>query len=199
MKINSYNPNFTGYTNIFAGDIKGQAPQRTLTLSVLLDNRGTRDLARYKELKDFAGMTDSKYNNEVLTVFYSRINKDNHFLFMNDKRLLWGEELKNISECLENSFQQQNYKELEKIHIKIYTFLADITRRIFEGNSGKFLDNNLYRTLIYTERNLTNVLSNHETTIDIIRHGLYTEEADVPKIAKSLNHKIAVTMTKFFK
>ena len=198
MKINLYNPSFTGYGNIFADEIKYQK-HRTLTLSMQVDNSGDRDLDNYKKLKSLIWLSKKEINNDTLTILYSKIDKENHFIFLNNKRLLWGEELLNLSESLKKSFQVERYKELENAHLKAYTFLANITRKIANGKPNMFLDENYYRTLLYTKDNLTSIFSNEEVSLDILRHGLYTDPAEIKTVANSLNHKIAVTMTKFFR
>lgn len=198
MKINSFNPSFNGYTNIFADDIKYDG-NRSTVLSMQLDNNGEKDLANFKKIKNLVGFSTKEINNDVLSIFYTKINNQRHMLFLNNKRVLWGEELLDISDISRDSCQFDKYKELEKIHLKVYTFLAYITRKISNDFEGKNLNNDLYRTLLYTERNLTKIFNGQEPAVEIIRHGLYTEPQEIPAVAKSLNHKIAATMSKFFR
>lgn len=197
MKIYSFNPNFTGYSNILANNILINGYQNTL-FSMQIDNKGTRDLDDFMALKKFLKLPPKEIEEDTLTIFYSRFDKNDRHLFFNNKCLFWGEELKQILNKVKNDKELKEYKNLEKFHLKVYTFLASLTNKIISNPPDKKIDQNFYRTLVYTERYLTSILSNHDASIEIIRQALYSGNIDVTLVSKNINQKIARTMRNLF-
>lgn len=88
MKISKYKPSFTGYSNIFANDL-GSGGRKIVLLSMKLDNLKANDLDTFKQIKKSVAFPAQPAGEDILSLFYVKVDRNNHFLFMNGRRLLW--------------------------------------------------------------------------------------------------------------
>ena len=196
MKITNSNPSFTGYSNIFANNI-ASGRRKFVLLSMKLDNLKENDLDKFVQIKKAVKFPAQPAGEDILSLFYIRPDKDNHFLFMNGKRLLWGEELEYISENLQPK-DQENYKVMRDIYMKIYTFLASITRHVAEGSRENLASRDFYRVIEQSIRSMNEVTENPQAAIDITNNAIFRRDIDHNEIAGYINKKIDNSMRNFF-
>lgn len=199
------NVNFKGYTNVISAyNIPTNGFYTTYIAMKLDDEDGHNDLSTYKNLRKLAGYTDRLKNDDILTLTYVTDNKFNENFFIGEKGFCTGEQLEFAREKLvPNVLSKEKYLELEKIHLKIYTFLADLTKRMANGNFENE-DENLKRVIKVLYSNLQNVtkgnflLFDFKDAFELTAIGCL-KQFKFNKIARKFNRKIAETMTEFFR
>ena len=196
MKVNAYKPSFTGYSNIFANNINSNG-KKLLLLSMKLDNLKENDLDKFQEIKKIIKFPPQPAGEDILSLFYVSDNPQDHFLFMNGKRLLWGEELKYLSENVKPK-NSGAIKELRDVYMKVYTFLARVTRRMFTDNKENMANGEFYRVIEQSIRSMTEIIENPEAVIDITNNAIFRRDINHNEIAGIINSKIDRSMKNFF-
>lgn len=133
MKIQKLqNISFKGFSNIISLQNAPVDDKMITYISAKLDNEGTADLDKLKEICCMKNIPLDFCDNQVLTLMYIYDKtKCNDALYFQDKHLYWGDKLKEFSQKHTNKMMSsEDYKAVEKFHMKTYTFLADITKRI---------------------------------------------------------------------
>ena len=100
-------------------------------------------------------------------------------------------------------FNQKKFKEIENIHLKIYTFLADLTKRLsyekFENENSNVKE--VIKTVYKNLQNINKVgflFFDQREAFNLTSIGALKQDS-FQKMARSLNRKIVETMTEFFR
>ncbi len=134
MKINQVNQNFKGISNPLSITTKIYDSDAYI-LSAQIDNIGTRDLDKFKEIKQRLNYHNNEINCDVLTILAADKGDNCEYIYMNGKPLLLGSDLKSLSKKNVAGAEKEAYKAEERAHIKFYTFIADLTKRMTEIKS----------------------------------------------------------------
>ena len=167
MKISAVSQNFKGFSNPLSNSVT--MPNGNIhTLSVQLDNIGTEDLNQYREYKRMLGFPKEEIYGDVLTMTYANMNDKKHF-FVNDKPILTGIDMARINEYeFASKEAKAEYKKEENLLIKLYTFLAKVTRTLM---NEKNLEIDEYMSQVRKEAfyNLSVSLNNNKVAMTIIQ------------------------------
>ena len=157
---NISNQTFNGYKNLIADHSKvGDAESATIIMQ--LDNLGTNDLEKYEELKQ--KIPNIQDTDDILALtYYKRHKNDPGTLMINDAIMLRGEELSDLEDNYDEYFSSfENYKTEEGNTLKLYTFLANLTKRIANDNKlGIDID---YRKVAFTAHKIFNSIACNAT------------------------------------
>ena len=197
MKINNYNPNFTGYTNVFASELNTTIGKYSL-LSMKLDDIGTKDLTAYKELKKMQLLPQEIVNKDTLTLLLTKVGDKIKILFFNDMRTASGKNLKSFERAAKTAQEIKNYKLEEKIHMKAYTFLAKLTRRLMNENHEIKRDVDFYKVLNSSQANIASLFKDQKFANDFMILSIEDGQTPFQIVAKKINDKITNTMNAFF-
>lgn len=194
MMITNNNLNFKGYKNFLGCDIQLPAINSSLTsINLQLDNNGTRDLDAYRELRRLMGYEGDTLNNDVIHCMYSEI-PSGKFFFVNGKSLYDANELKNLSRYSErNDFIKE-----EKAHLKAYTLLASLTRRIM-NNELIPSDGEMYKVIENSFNMFKEMFGNDPKMGSGLVHICTLKQQKPDKIAIKINHVIDKAMRNYFK
>lgn len=196
MKVNNnYSKlNFTGYKNLLVNNVKDDNGFQFAFLAMQLDNNGNNDLDTWKTLQRTLNEAD---HSDVISFMYTKMPEHPGLFLLGNRRLFSGEELavlrrRNLGTRFEN-----HYLEEENAHLKAYTFIANLTRRIM--SQGLFDKNAEFRKVIITfYETLTNILGDEKRAFEIINTSAL-QNKEPQKTALTLNKYIDRTMMKFFK
>lgn len=194
MKIINNNINFKGYKNFLGCDIPLPEKNSSFTsINLQLNNEGARDLDAYRELRRLMGYKGEELNNDVIHCVYSELPAGK-FFFVNGKSLYNDEGLKELSrQCEAKDFIKE-----EKAHIKAYTLLASLTRRII-NNGLVHRDSGMYK-VIENSFNVFKEMFGNDPKIgsDFVQVCALTEQKP-DKIAIKINRVIDKAMRNYFK
>ncbi len=133
MKINNVNnvsPGFKGYKNFLANSFSTNN-DRLLMFSAQLDNNQTPDLAEYQKILSMdKRFSKGILHDDVLSCFFMASPTNLRFC-LNLRPLLFGSELSFIAQ----NIPKEQYRPVEKLHLKAFTLLARFTRQIQNKNS----------------------------------------------------------------
>ncbi len=198
MKINMSKQTFTGYSNILANEY-GYGYDKTSMINLRLDNIGTNDLDQFISLKKMAVSESKSPQSDILTIF-EQGSKNRDYIFLDRQVLFSGEELELLSaEASVLPEKLQDYTLKEKFYIKAYTFLASLTKRMMNDNTGTKRDMEFYRVLHHSQNNLTYILDDKSTANMLLRDALIDETVPFQSVAKNINDSIVKTMRYFFR
>ena len=199
------NINFKGYTNIIsAHNIPTNGIYTTYLAMKLDDEGGHNDLSTYKNLRKLAGYPDGLKNEDILTFIYATDNNTSENFYFGEKGFCTGEQLEFAQKKLmPNILSKEKYSDFEKTHLKIYTFLADLTKRL---SNEKFEneDENIKRVIKVLFSNLQKIakgnflLFDYKEAFELTVIGCL-KQFKFQKIACKFNKKIIETMTEFFR
>ena len=198
MKIYSDTQSFKGISNPISNRVKAQNGHFHV-LSVQIDNIDTKDLDRYRDIKQRLNFHPKDVEGDVLTITQIEMDNGVNQLFINDKPVLLGSELRELSEHeFKTEAEKQAYKAEESAHIKLYTFIADITKRM--TNLKKLLiDEDMHHVAQDTFINLSVIFNNN----DRFAHNIVYESLLHPKPfqdhAYQINKFVQKSMKIFFK
>ena len=199
MKLN--NISFRGYNNILcAFDSTDSNAKYVASMSMQLnDEDGVSDLTEYKKLKYMQSSVANPSNDDVLTITYViDKTKNTEHIYLNTKEMYFGDELRYIGEkYVPKIMSQENYKLEETLHMKAYTLLASLTRRLMYAPFNKE-NENLSSVIISMYNTLSRVFNDEKSAFRI------TELAGLKKykfqdFAEGLNKRIDRTMKLFFR
>lgn len=195
MKINRYSSaqSFCGYKNIIANDINTDR-FRFIMLSMQLDNEGKPDLSEFIQYKKMSGLSEEAVNEDILTGIYMKLPEmQSNDLFLNNSHIPGDKDLKYMQEILPEGL----YKSKERVALRAYTFLADLTKRIMNDNLF-CQDAQIPNVIRHTFETLTSVYQNQTICFNILKDSLQKQIAP-QKVALLFNNEIFQTMSKFFK
>lgn len=199
------NVSFKGYSNIIsAHNLPAEGFYTTYIAMKLDDEGGHNDLSTYKKIRKLMQYQDGLANEDILTFAYVTDNETSEDFFIGEKGICTGEQLEYAREKFVPSlFSKERYSTLEKTHLKIYTFLADLTKRL-ANEKFENQDENMQRVIKVLFSNLQKInklgfrlFDGKEafefTSVGCLKHFKFQ------KIAWKFNRKIAETMTEFFR
>jgi len=130
MKINPIKTNFKGISNPLSTNLKAEDGEVCI-LSAKIDNIDKKDFDYFKEIKQRLNYHNDEVQTDVITITTIDMkDKDNKHIFVNGKPILLGSDLKSLGEKLTSEAEKKAYKAEETAHLKLYTFIADITKRM---------------------------------------------------------------------
>jgi len=195
---------FKGYSNIIsAGDVLLGGTKTTYLAMKLDDKNEYKDLTKYKEIRNLLGYSKGLENEDILTLVHvtDGITED---IFLGDRGICTGEQLLYAREkFIPSFFNRKTYRDIVTKHIKIYTFLASLTKRL---SNEKFEneDENIKKVIgtIFANMQKLNKLGycffDKKEAFELTSVGALKQDK-FQKTAKRFNKKIAETMTEFFR
>ena len=195
MKIQQIqNTNFKGCTNVIGLKNALIGDSFVTYISTKLNNEVTPDLDRFHEICKIKNLLPEGENSDVLTFMYKfNVETKKDGLFLQNKRLCWGDELARLGQ----KHSDEEYKLFEDFHIKMYTFLADITKRL-SNQKFPLKDNDLANVLKNTFSSLSHNVKSEQKGYYLLRAGLMGI-SPFQEASGALNRTIVLTMKKFFK
>ena len=198
------NIGFKGYTNIISLHNVSANGFYTTYFAMKLDNEGGHDdLSKYKNIRKSMGYPEGLVNEDILTFTYIRDNFSEDF-FLGEKGICTGEQLEFAREKFVPSlFSKEKFADMEKTHMKIYTFLADLTKRMINSNFENE-DENIKRVVKTLFLNLQKMhrggflLFDKKDASELTFIGCL-KQFKYQKIAWKFNRKIAETMREYFR
>ena len=185
------NVNFAGYKNVIHNNINRNDLSYTL-LSMQLNDEGAKDLT---EFNNIMRLQDKKTDTDVLTVFYAEKSKIPGFLFLNDRSMFLGDELRTLWEKYNSSTA---YKKEEKASLKAYTLLASITNRMMQ-NGLTTMDKSFPDVVRKTVMNLKNIFTASPMAVFGLVQQSILENKSLEETAAILNNVVKHNMQIFFK
>ena len=129
-----FSVSFKGYKNVFcAYDVPLKNNKYATFMSMQLnDADGKKDLAEYNKIKELQGEPlDGKYADVLTFTYIKDYNTRKDHLYFNEHEMYWGDELRVIGEdYVPKLMSQEKYKLEEKLHMKVYTLMAGLTKRM---------------------------------------------------------------------
>ena len=200
------NISFKGYSNIVAAKNVKVGNLYTSYIGVKLDdNDEYKDLSSLKKIHELQGVQGSFNNNDILTLTHiADENSKYEYMYLGSKSVWWGEQLKIIKdEYVPEYISQKSYKKIEEIHLKVYTLLASLTKRMsFDKFENE--DENYKRVLECLNINLKNMrigeflLFNQNEAFELLSIGCL-KHTKFQNVAKGFNKVLSLSMTNFFK
>ena len=195
----SSNLNFYGFSNIVALTRSQVGDKYISYISAKLDNIGEPDLERYQKIREQQGLLANKETDNIATfVYICDKSKNKETLYFQEKPIFWGDELKTLGEkYVPKLMSEENYKKEENIHMKVYTLLASLTRRISNmkfNNEDAGLKNVLER--LY--KTLNHITSDQRETMELLKCGCLKLDP-FQDLASDFNRAVVHTMKQFFK
>ncbi len=197
------NVSFKGYTNILSAFKVPVGHFEISYIAAKLDDTSEPDLTKLRELRKLQGYPDNLPNDDVLTCIHISDGKS-EAIYFGDKQMCWGDNLKDVYEHYVPEFMSENeYKRLEKAHLKAYTLLASITKRMSFEKFDKE-DENIKKVISALNNNLLRLkakayqLFDQKDAFELVSVGCLKTFKFQP-IANKFNKKIAMTMAEFFK
>ena len=194
---------FKGYSNIISAYKVPIGGYTTSYLAMKLDDEGKKDLTKFKELRKELGYPEGLANEDVLMITHltDGLTED---IYIGEKGICTGEQLLYTREkFVPRFFNQKKFKEIENIHLKIYTFLADLTKRLsyekFENENSNVKE--VIKTVYKNLQNINKVgflFFDQREAFNLTSIGALKQDS-FQKMARSLNRKIVETMTEFFR
>ena len=133
MKINSLsNIQFKGFDNICTAADIPVGTKRVSYIACHLNDDGADDLSKYNELRRMQGYTHDFQKKDVVVITYIKDLKNNSdHILLGDKDMYWGDELMQLKDkFVPKEISEAKYEKIEALHLKAYTFLANLTKRL---------------------------------------------------------------------
>ena len=194
MRILQTSQNFYGYKNVISDDINRRNASLTF-ISAQLDNEGQNDLAEFKKLKNMMEMPADKIDSDVINIIYTHIDGNKPNLFLDNKVLFWGDELRWLKDNHPKVMPIEEYTRIKDIHLKAYTIMASLTKRIKDRNI-QFSDEGIKNVISGFMKTMTEFTKNDNASFDILQHA-FSSKVPTPRIAENLNTIISKTMEHF--
>lgn len=188
MKIYSSSNTFEGYKNLIVRDTKVGLNNRLSLWAAELTNEGNKDLDQYRILQKKMGID----SDDVIFCLYVK-NKYGQNLFLNEKPLLWGTELRN----LQYKYPSNEYKKVEEMTLKAYSLLASITKQMMQDASAK-IDSGYEKVFTKTLHKLTMMTENPFLSYSFL-DSITRSKNSIFDIGRFFNNGIHKTMNKFLK
>ena len=195
---------FKGYSNILSVCNIPVNGFKTTYITMKLDDEGEeKDLTKYKQIRAELGYPKELKNEEILTLTYVTDGTTENF-YIGEKGISLGDQLIYIRENFVPRFlSNQEYNKMEALHLKIYTFLANLTKRLSNENFENE-DNNIKNVIQDIFNNLTKIrkgifpIFDSQDAFKLTLIGTLKQDK-FQKTAWKLNRKIVETMTEFFR
>ena len=197
MKTNIVTLNtFKGYSNIISDDIKADG-MRLAYITMKLDDKGQSDLTELRKVREIMGITGKELEDDTLMFSYTRSPK-NSTLYFDGIPILYGEELKMAQQMRDRGIKLNfNYDRQEKMHLKLYTLLASLTKRMMNDN---LITNDGGMVDVFKKMNkiIMSTTGSQQYTYELINHGIFTK-IPFQQTAAWFHKGIVKTMGNFFK
>ena len=194
------NVSFKGYKNVYcAFDVPIKDSKNVTYISMQLNDEGVSDLSEYRKLKKMQGdILNQKYG-DVLTLTYIVDNKEKKdHLYFDNKEMYWGDELKLLQDkYVPKLMTNEKYKQEEALHMKAYTLLATLTKRLskeaFNNEDGERVKvfEKMYNTLY-------GIIKNQQDAYNLTEIGCL-KKVKFQDVALGFNNGITKTMAHFFR
>lgn len=180
MIANSINTKttFKGYKNLFSNNIDLGNNLNFSFIGMELNNEKSNDLETWLEIQKLINPNKKPSNNIIFHCFSE--NNNLHFSLGEHKL-----NLDNTETIPEN------------VMIKIYTFMASLTRNIINSKYSA-MNNNTHLTLCEILQNLNKIFKNEQLTHYITADAAFGR-INNKEVAQNFNQKIALKMKKYFK
>ena len=186
MKIqNNYNsPIFNGYKNVLASDFSSPA-SNFYVVSMQLDNKGNKDLDRWKEIKKSLNIENPE--GDIIHFNYIKDKNSGYEAYVVDNI-----DLPLITQLREGLVSAED----ERKYIKLFDFMGSLTRRIF--NDSLFERNRQIAEVALHSRNVfLRLFKNEEMAVDAM-DVLCQSEIKQQVVAGKINRRIQNSMKKLF-
>jgi hypothetical protein len=197
------NINFKGYTNILSVKNVKIGDLYTSYIGMKLDdNNGYKDLSELKKIHELQGYRERFNNDDILTITYAASERSEDIFFC-EKAICWGEQLKIIKdEYIPKFITESKYKQMEDFHLKAYTLLASLTKRM-SCDKFEHEDQNITRVIDTLNKNLRFlrkgefILFDQHETFELLSAGCL-KHFKFQSVAKGFNKIISRSMSNFF-
>lgn len=197
------NINFKGYSNVISVEKVPLGNIETSYLAFKLDDNGEKDLSKLREIRKLQRYPENYKNDDILTLIYVTDYKTDEIYF-SENRMCWGEQLNIVrDEYVPQFINSEEYERIESAHIKAYSLLASLTKRMkydkFENE-----DSNIKRVIETIYRNLQLIggknyrIFGQKAAFELTSLGCL-KQFKFQSLASKFNKKIAQTMIEFFK
>ena len=197
------NISFTGYKNIIATANSKAGKDNVVTyIAMQLNNEGKQDLFEYQKLQKMQNYVDDK-NDILLLTHILDLKSMTENIYLGLKNMFLGNELRLIEEnFVPEKISQEMYEKEKSLHMKAYTLLASLTKRI-KDEKFNLQDENIAKVIKYLHSTLYDIKKNGIPLFDFNQSFRLTELGCLgvfkfQDIARSFNNGITHTMDKFF-
>lgn len=197
------NISFKGYTNIISANRLYLGGHETSFIALKLDDVGEKDLSKYKQIRHLQGFPEGLNNEDILTFFYLTDGRTEDLYFGN-KSMCWGDQLSTARDkFIPKLMSKEKYKKMEDLHLKAYTLLASLTKRLANDNFEKE-NKDITRVIKTLYDNLQRLkkgdylIFDQKAAYELTSVGCLKRTKYQP-LAQAFNQKIAKTMAQFFK
>ena len=130
MKVNILNnTDFKGYKNVVVNYLN-DPDVSFMYMGMQLNNEGNNDLDKYIEIQKAINPL-SPATEDIVTFTHAKYKNYPHKFYLNSMSLRTGEELK----ILKNKYDEKTYKEIERVTLKIFTFICALTKQLMNDNN----------------------------------------------------------------
>ena len=202
--MNSLNISFNGYKNIIATANTKMPNNKSVTyIAMQLDDEGQHDLSEYKKLRRMQGFIENSKDDDLLLLTYIRDVKQNtEDIYLGTKNMFLGDELRYIeANYVPKMISYENYEKEKALHMKAYTLLASLTKRIVDEQFNH--QEGISKVIEYINNTLNHLQKNNipifnaEQSFRLVEYGCLGC-FKFQDIAKGFNKGIAYTMSKYF-
>ena len=198
MKIYSTTQNFKGISNPITNLVRAQNALINI-FSVQLDNMDTKDLNTFRDIKQRLNFHPKEVEGDVLNINLIEMDDGTKGFFVNGKPILQGNDLRQLSEYnFETKAAMEAYKEDERAHLKLYTFIADLTKRISNRKSLP-IDEDLHHVAKSTFAYMSEIYVDHTLFINKIIYNSLLRPKPFQEHASMINEFVQNTMRVFFR
>lgn len=195
---------FKGYTNIVSAQNIPWGNTNISYIAAKLDDNNEKDLLTFREIRKLQGYPEGLANDDIITIVHVSEPKTDTFYY-SGKAMCWGEQLKIVEEeYIPQLLSRNQFKLLEKAHLKAYTLLASLTKRMsydkFENENSdiKRVVQTLYNDFRAIKERATYRLFSDADAFELTSAGCLKKTKFQPLAAK-FNEIIMQTMTAYFK
>lgn len=196
MKITTNSTNFYGYKNVLSTEIVGRNSELSF-ITAQLNDEGSPDLTEFKKAKKLLEQPIEEINSDVITILYTRSNNEKPNLFINNRVLFWGDELRWLKDNQPKAMSDKEYKSIEDAHMKIYTLFASLTKRMMNNDLCNS-DSEIDKVVRGFMRNMTSFVKDDDASFELLQHA-YSSKIPLKQTAARFNQIFMNTMMKFFK
>lgn len=195
MRIDFASNNFKGYKNIISNDICG-TNARLLFISAQLNDENEADLLNYKNIKKGMLLPKKDIDNDVINIIYAHKYGGRPQMFLDDKILYWGKELKQLQNMVPKIMPESEYKNIETAHMRAYTLMASLSKRMMNDNFSH-QDREFKKSINQFMKIFTLFTRDNDAAFQLLDLSLRKQEP-FQKVARLINETIVKTMSHFF-
>ena len=197
------NISFKGYSNIVSAQKVNIGALETSYIAFKLDDNGEKDLSKLREIRKLQKYPPDYKNDDILTLIHVT-DKKYEELYFSENLMCWGEQLKVLKdEYVPQHFKNVEFKKIEQAHLKAYTLLASLTKRMAQDKFENE-DVDIKRVIQTLYKNLQVIGSkdfrifDKEEAFELTSVGCL-KISKFQSLAAKFNKKIASTMIAYFR